>query len=120
MNEPIKYKLKPTNSIRAGKPEHIYKIEEKTGLIYISRKYGKGGWFVDPKTNELYLQTARQYWEYTPQRNLRDGRVRSWERLAKMTWQNYHSYNIPKYIWQGVLEKNGRSRHWTDNKKEAG
>ena len=117
--EPIKYKHTPSTNKREEKPAHIRFIEEKTGRKHISRKYGKGGWFVDPKTNDLYKHIPTQYWAYTSEGNLRDGRVRSWANSVKMTWHNYCSHNIPKYIWQGVLEKNGRSRHWTDNKEEA-
>ena len=82
------------------KPAHIRLIEERTGRKCISRKYGRGGWFLDPKTNELYKHIPSQRWAYTREGNLRDGRIRSWANTVKITPMNYASHNIPKYIRQ--------------------
>ena len=91
------------------KPAHIRLIEERTGRECISRKYGRGGWFLDPKTNDLYKYVSSQYWAYTREGNLRDGRVRSWANTMKITYMNYGSHNIPEYIYRIVI---GRSLKW--------
>jgi|TARA_Y100000310_G_C20634372_1_gene790398 hypothetical protein len=87
------------------KPAHVRIVEEKMGYEYISRRYGKGGWFLDPDTNELYKYIPTYFWPFTREGNLRDGRVRSWGNTTKITMMNYLSHNIPEYIYQIVVGK---------------
>jgi len=85
------------------KPGFVQVLEDR-GYEFLSRRYGVGGWFF--KNNDLYKRTATQYWAHTAEGNLRDGRVRSWARLTKITRYNYLSHYIPPYIYKEVI---GRS-----------